>query len=160
MSKNTNGKTPKLEVTSATEWRKLREEGVIVPLPSGFVARLRPVGIEELVRRGRIPDQLTVLAAETVWQGTPSPEQIKATSKGALEFLNIVVASAFKEPRVVLEGDPGEGEISIDDIDVGDKQAVFVWVTAPTTMLTRFRAEQKRNLAPVPDGEDDGAAPE
>jgi hypothetical protein len=145
------------KVTSARDWRRLREEGVVVQLPSGFCPRLRPVGIEELVRRGRIPDELGPLAAETVWMGQPSAEQVRSASKGALDFLNIVVQAAFLEPRVTLE-DPGDDEISIDDVDLGDKQFVFMWVTAPAAALRKFRDEQARNVDPVHARDEDRAA--
>lgn len=151
---NGNGSNP-LKVTSADEWGKLYKEGVLVPLPSGKVARLRPVGIEELVRTGKIPDDLSPLAAEVVWMNTPERGTVRTMGKRAVEMLNIVVQAAFIEPRVVIDTEPGEGEISIDYIDLVDKQEVFTWVTAPVAVLANFRARQARDLASVDGGNKD-----
>lgn len=155
-----NGKGNPLQATSAEEWSKLYLEGVLVPLASGKVARLRPVGIEELVRTGRIPDDLSPLAAEVVWMGEPGGNTVRTLGKGAILMLNTIVQAAFIEPRVVMEGEPGEGEISIDHIDLIDKQEVFRWVTAPVAVLATFRARQSRNVASVQPGEDAGAEAE
>lgn len=153
---NGNEKVVKLEVTTAKAWREMREQGVIVPLPSGKVARLRPVGIEELVRRGKIPDDLSPMAAEVVWKNTTSTEHVRALGKRAIDMLNIIVQSAFIEPKVVESDQPGEDEISIDDIDLEDKQAVFAFVTAPVGALAYFRARQNADVADIPDGNQAG----
>lgn len=153
MTDSQNGKSNGLQVTSATKWRKLREEGVKVPLPSGFTARLRPVGIEELVRRGRIPDQLSGMAAEVVWAGDMSRETAFKMGAAALDLLNIVVAAAFMEPTVTLS-DPTEDEISIDDIDLADKNFVFTFVTGPLAVLRSFREKQERDVEPVSHGDE------
>ena len=148
---------PELKVTSAGEWRKMREDGVIYPLPSGKNARLRAVGIEELVRRGRIPDNLTSLAAATIWKDAPSYEHVAALGKGAIEFLNIIVESAFLEPKVSSADELAEGEISIDDIELMDKQAVFQFVLGPTVALAYFRAQQAANVATVSNSDENGS---
>jgi hypothetical protein len=152
-----NGKQlPVLKVTSAKEWRKPREEGFIVPLPSGFMPRLRMVGIEELVRRGTIPDDLTSLAAEMVYEKNAAVEIVRSLGKGAIDFLNLVVASAFIEPKVSFEAELKDDEISIDDIDLMDKQAVFAFVTGPTQALRLFRLQQEFDVAALASGEQNG----
>lgn len=155
-----NPNPSELKVTSAGEWRKMREEGILYPLPSGKVAKLRPVGIEELVRRGRIPDQLTSLAATTVWKDSPSYEHVSAMGKGAVEFLNIIVEAAFLEPKVSSSDELQDGEISIDDVELLDKQAVFQFVLAPTVALYHFRAQQRANVDSVSNSDENGSKAE
>ena len=58
-----NGKEP--QITSGVKWRQPREEGIIVPLPSGNVARLRPVALDVMISSGKLPDMLTPVAAKT-----------------------------------------------------------------------------------------------
>lgn len=150
-----NGKQPQLEVTSGTQWRKLREEGVIVTLPSGNVARLRPLGIPALIRSGKIPDLLSGLAAEVVWNDQPSSKQIQQSvdlAKGSIELLDIVTQEAFLEPRIVAEPSKDD-EISVDDVSLADKYFVMTFVSAPTQALAKFRAEQTAGVDAVPDGQ-------
>jgi hypothetical protein len=160
MGKTNGNGSNLLKVTSADEWGDLYRNGVLVPLASGRVARLRPVGIEELVRSGKIPDDLSPLAAEVVWMSRPEPGTVRSLGKRAIEMLNIVVAAAFMEPRVVIDTEPGEGEISIDWIDVIDKGEVFAWVTAPVSMLATFRARQAASMAALHAGNEAGTKAE
>ena len=144
-----NGKQPVYRVTSVKEWRAPREEGVIIPLPSGRVAKLRYCGLEEMSTRGMIPDDLTSLAAEMVFEQKAAVEIVRTLGKRAIDFLNIVVTAAFMEPKVSLEDDLADDEISIHDIDLIDKQAVFMFVTGPTQALRLFRLEQEINVGLV-----------
>lgn len=152
-----NGKPPELKATSATEWRKMREEGVVVPLTSGMQPLLIPVGIEELVRKGRIPDDLSPLAAEIVWKNTPGVEHIRAVGKRSIDMLNTIVQAAFKYPRIIIDEKPeeqfAENEISIDDVSLTDKLEVFMFVTGPAQALRNFRAIQEQSMGNVPAGD-------
>jgi len=149
MSTNGNSKQPRLEPTSDKEWKSLREQGIVLQLPSEFKARVRPVRMEGLLRIGTIPDTLSGLVAEIVWNGAPRPDTVFRMGKEAIELLDIVVAASFMEPVCVIGREPEDGEISIDDVDLGDKNFIFTWVTAPTVALHRFRNEQERSLAAV-----------
>ena len=51
-------------VTTALEWRKAREVGVIETLPSGNVAQLRTLSLLRLLERGTIPDALSGIIQE------------------------------------------------------------------------------------------------
>ena len=160
-----NSKQPtrsELKPTSAAEWRTLREQGTVVELPSGRRPVLIPVGIEELVRKGRIPNELLGLAAEVIWKNAPTTEHVRALGKSAVDFLNIVVQAAFKFPCVVIDEKPddqlGEDEISIDDVDLMDKNAVFTYVTGPAAALRLFRAQQALDVGSVPARDENGAA--
>lgn len=150
-----------LNPTSATQWREMREKGVLVTLPSGNVARLRPVGIFELVKRGRIPDSLTGVAADTVAQGRPSTEQVKNTLGATVELLHVVCEAAFLDPKVIIpEGDTepdedalGENTITVFHLSMEDMLFVLDFTSAPTRALEPFRQEKGSDVASVPDGE-------
>ncbi len=153
------GREPK--PTSAAEWRKAREEGYVVTLPSGHVARLRPVALDVLIISGKLPDLLTPLAAKSLWIETDGEEIANEAekAKGYAELINIIVPAAMVEPRVV--DDPtGDDEISLEDIDFADKAAIYQLATQPAEVLRRFRDKQKRNVAAVSDGQGDGTATE
>lgn len=155
--RNTNNLKP----TSAAEWRKPREEGYVVTLPSGHVARLRPVALDVLIVSGKLPDLLTPLAAKSLWVETDG-EKIgneAEQAKGYAELVNIVVPAAMVEPRIVDEPE-GDDEISLEDIDFADKVAVFQLATQPAEVLRRFRDKQERDVAAVSNGKDDGAEAE
>jgi hypothetical protein len=147
-----------LKVTSGKQWRKLREEGVMVPLPSGNVVRLRPVGLPELIRGEHVPDLLTPLVAETIWRGEPSPAQISESlemARGSIELLDLICKAAFLEPKLV-DNPQADDEISVDDIDLADKSFVLQFVTAPMVALRSFRDEQTSAVESVRAGGKNG----
>lgn len=146
-----------LQVTSAGQWRKAREEGTIVTLPSGHVARLRPVALDVLITSGRLPDFLTPVAASTLF-AEQEMEKIAEHGKVAEQYaqlINAVVPAAFLEPRVVA-GEPGEGEISLDDVEFVDKVAVFNLATAGARALETFRSRQESDVDALQDGKGNG----
>lgn len=153
-------KKKKREVTPAADWRSPRVDGVEIDLPSGKVARLRPVDMSVMLLDGTIPDLLSPLAAKSVWLGVDTPsaedekgyEKIKEIAPDLLKLYNIVTKAAFVYPRVV--DDPKEeDEITLDDIDAVDKVAVFSYVTQGVAVLEFFRDQQSADVGPVPDGE-------
>lgn len=148
------------QATSGKEWRKPREEGFIIDLPSGNAAKLRPVALDRLVLAGRIPDLLSPVAAEALWIQTSEAEM---KGKGDLlrnytELVNLIVPLALIEPRIS-DNPTGDDEISLDDIDFTDKVAIFQVATQPAGVLRRFREQQAGVLDAVHDGKNDGAAP-
>lgn len=152
-----NGKLNELKPTSAEEWSELYTKGVVVQLPSGMVARLRPIGVESLVRSGRIPDDLSPLAAMTIWRGQPTDDQIMRFGKGSIDLINIIAEAAFMEPRVVIDGESrevGPGELSIDHVDLADKTFILSFVSAPAAALRSFRRKQEGDVATIHAGED------
>ncbi|TXH53012.1 MAG: hypothetical protein E6Q97_14395 [Desulfurellales bacterium] len=150
-----------LTPTPGRAWRQARERGEIVTLPSGNVARLRPVAVDALLAAGRIPDLLSGIAAKTIWVETDTAtiaEQAE-TAKSFADLINLIVPLAMLEPRIVAEPE-GDGEISLDDVEFADKVAIFQLSTGGSTVLKSFRAQQARAMAPVPDGKDVQSAPE
>ncbi len=140
--------------TSGALWRKPREEGVPVALPSGHVALIRPVALDVLLRSGKIPDLLSPLAAKSLWQDTTFEElgQAADLAQGMADLVNLVCQAAFLSPRIV-EAPQAEDEIALDDVTFGDKMLVFQAATAGARALERFRPGQSTDVAPVHDGE-------
>ncbi len=152
-------------ITPASEWRKVREEGTVVKLPtSQFWVRLRPVALDMLLyQEGGIPDLLTPIAAKMLWDEIPR-KSILEDVKFAQDFaalVNHVVPSAFLEPRIhVGPGDPADDEILSDDIPFSDKLEVFQLVIQSAEELVKFRDKQIGSLVSLPQREDVGTSPE
>lgn len=154
-------KSKDLKLTPAKQWRKLREEGELYELPfSGHVARLRSVALDTMLLKGEIPNQLKAVTAEILWAASDDVqsqdiEQLVETAQAGMELLEWVCKACFVEPKVVdgPETALADDEISIEDIELGDKNAVLHFALAPTSALRRFREEQGGALGPVPDGE-------
>lgn len=144
--------------TSGREWRKPREEGYVITLPSsGYSVRLRPVPLPTLVVQGKIPDTISPLAAEALWGADEDDKRdAKELLTATMELYDFVCRAAFVEPKIVDEPQ-GDDEISIDDVDFYDKQAVFNAALAPGAALRNFRDQQGRNVGAVHAGKDDGA---
>lgn len=158
-----NGQIP----TKGVDWRKPREEGFILALPSGNAARIRPVALDVLLRNGDIPDLLTPFVAQMVYQGVNtdeldkllSPEKLTEQSTEMLKLIDAVVMAAFVEPRIV--PDPqADDEISIEDVELADRGTVFSLAVLPANELRKFLTRQAASVEPVQDGDGDGAAPE
>jgi hypothetical protein len=148
-----------MEITPASEWRKPREEGVIVKLPSGKNIKLRPVALDRLMVLGSIPDLLSPLAGQMLWSEVPVTEII-SDPQAATNFTNLVnqiVPLAIMEPTVVPDGQqPSNDEIRLEDIGFSDKFAIFQIVIQPAEVLASFRHKQVGSLEPIRDGEDVG----
>lgn len=153
---------PELRVTSADEWSRLRREGELVELPSGFVARLRPVSIDELLELDQIPDELMAVAMDVTekkileaFQANDADAMAEETEK-MVDYLKIVLRNAFLEPKVSGELEPSEpGTISYYDVEEADKRFVVNWARSPQRRLHRFRQEQESPLVDLHAGEDE-----
>ena len=154
-----NGSTKK--VTLGKAWRKAREEGEAVALPSGNVARIRPVALDVLLTSGNLPDLLSPIAAKTLWTEVDTDQiaDMAETAIGMAELVNIVCQASFVEPRIVDEA-TADDEITLEDIDFLDKTSVFQLATQPAEVLRRFRQQQEGNVDPVLDGQNDSDAAE
>lgn len=149
--------TEQLIVTPGATWRQPRTAGYIVQLPSGNVARLRPVALDVLVGNGTIPDLLSPLAAKALWDET-SGAQIAADPKLAVDYMaliNAIVPAAMLEPLVV-DNPTADNEITLVDLDFTDKIFVFNLAIGPVETLRRFREQQTKRLHALQNGDGDG----
>ena len=153
--------------TRGIDWRKPREEGFLLALPSGNTVRIRSVALDVLLRQGKVPDLLTPFIAKTIYDGVDtkqldemlSIENLAEQSDEMLALIDAICVAAFLEPRIV--DDPqAEDEISIEDVELADRGTVFSLAMLPANDLRRFLERQAPSLEPVPDGDGDGPAPE
>lgn len=138
----------KLKVTTGPEWRKAREEGVLVKLPTGHVAKLRPVTIESLLLFGKVPNQLTALVAEMIRNGQVVPkdnEDVVGLAKEFLTLSTILVQEIFLSPKIV-ENPKANDEISFFDLSPVDREWAINWANAPIVSLEPFREEQGESV--------------
>ena len=147
--------------TTAAEWKKPRNEGVLVPLPSGNYARLFPTDLMKMVKAGMIPDELSPIAAKAVW-AEQDPEKIGESlelAKQYDELLDVIIPAIFAEPKVALAGqEPKEDEISIEDIELSDRTAALNLAIMGASSMRKFREQQEKLMATVHDGNKDGGA--
>lgn len=163
-----------LRATAGCAWREPRKLGILIELPSGNIARLRPVEPQALLKQGEIIDILTPLVAKMLFQGADATaetiaqvlgEAITADADGDnaaqlkeaagrladLERVcDIVCKAAFVDPCVVDE--PADAnEIAPDDIELADKIHVFTLALRGAAALRHFRYEPRADVEPVPD---------
>jgi hypothetical protein len=139
---------PELKVTSGAEWRKMREEGTPVQLPTGRVALLRPVTIESLLLFGKVPDKLTTMVAKMIREGSYVPkedEDIIGTAKEFMELSTILLAEIFLSPKIVAKP-KGENEITFFDVSPVDREYAIGWAQAPLIRIEPFRGEENQSL--------------
>lgn len=153
-----------LRATAGRTWRAAREEGFEQLLPSGNVARLRPVALADLVAQGKVPDLLTPLVMRMAFEGIDAePSELHDVERGqewtaaVLATYAAVCRAAFVSPRIV--DDPqADDEIAIDDVDLFDRASVFFISTRGVETLRRFRLGPETDVDAVSDGQDDGDA--
>lgn len=140
--------------TDASSWKKPFVEGIEVQLPSGNVVSMRPVALDELIRRGTIPDLLTPIATRAVWEAIPQDKLLEdgfklATELGDLMAL-IIPASVINPSIYTGDGDAPEGSIKLEHISVADKMSIFNLAIQPVNVLASFRLQQIGSVEPVP----------
>ena len=149
-----NGSHP----TTAAQWRKPREEGELVPLPSGNWARLRPADLLKMVRAGTIPDMLSPVAAKAIWT-EQDPEAIGESFELAQQYdelLAIVLPAVFVEPKVAMaDAEPAADEISMEDIELADRTAAFNLAIMGASAMRNFRQQQEERVAALSNGNQD-----
>lgn len=149
-----------LTPTSAAAWRRAREEGYAFTLPSGKVARLRPVALDALIRSGKVPNLLIPVIARMLWETTGegdmrTTEEREAEEKAHfIDLVSMIVPAAMLSPRVVDNPKATADEISLDDLHFGDKLAIYRLARLPAEVLDNFSTGQTGAVEPLPDGED------
>jgi hypothetical protein len=147
-----------LKETPATAWRQEREVGFLYTLPSGRVARLRPVSLAGLIRTGKIPNLLIPIVARLLWaqvgQIDARPAEVKEAEEQAhfIELVAAIVPAAVLYPKIV-DNPQAQDEISIDDLTFADQLALYTIAKMPAEVLELFRQEQSATLANLPKSE-------
>lgn len=138
-----------LQPTEGREWRAPREKGITVKLPSGHVARLRPVGLDLLVRVGYVPSILGSYIIDMIERGKGElpKEATLDDEKEWFRFLDCLVELAFVSPKVVKDPQ-ADDEISVDDVELGDKMEIWKLLGAPAReLVSYFRQTEERPQA-------------
>lgn len=145
-----------MDITSAVEWRKPREEGFLVRLPSGKTCRLRPIAMDNMVISGLFPDFMAPIIQEAI-SGKHSELDITAIMekvgivdaiKQEQEMKRILCKSAFVYPRIVDEP-KADDEIAFEDVEIGDAEFVIRLVQRPVNELATFSAKQAVDVESV-----------
>lgn len=150
-----NGQQP----TAALEWRKAREVGELVPLPSGKMARLRPVDLLKMIRKGDIPNLLSPIAAKAVWseQDTDEIGNSLGMSMEYYDLVCLVLPTIFVSPEIVdSPEDLGDDKILLDDVDPTDRLAAFNLAISGVSAMRQFRKQQEQYVDAVPDSDENG----
>lgn len=141
--------------TPGSAWRAGRAATTSIELPySELAVEIGHVQLDQLLLAGKIPDVLTPVVASVLWAtvGQGKSEAELRAEKGFYELVNIVVAAALVSPRVVAEP-AQDNEITIDDLDFGDKIMIYSVAIQPLAVLHRFRQEQAADVDALPEGE-------
>lgn len=129
--------------TSAADWRKGREEGVLFHFPSGRLARVRTMNMNTFIRMNKIPEILTTIV-ESALKGELDFENATLEQMADLQDVyDIYCETCFIEPVVVMKEitDPNTQILAEDIADI-DKQTLFNFLGAPASMLAEFRPYQ------------------
>jgi len=140
--------------TLGAQWRKEREEGVLVRLPvSRRLVRLRTVRPDMLLRRGRIPDPLSNLVVSMIYGKATNaqmdaflePREQVEQALETMDSLSAVCEAALVEPRIVDEP-LADDEIAIADLEYADMGYIFRLAFAPAEALSRFRHQPQADV--------------
>lgn len=163
MAKRASRPAPKPQrptaATSGKSWRQAREEGELWTLPSGNVARLRPISLMHLIRSGDIPDILTPVAASMLWDEIDI-DKLSGTvemAKNSAELAERICEASFINPRIV-ENPEQDDEVALEHIDDMDKAWVMNTMIQPAEVLRGFRMRQEERLAALHE-DDEGELP-
>lgn len=150
-------------VTTASEWREKRKQGVEVTLPEyGDVVTIRPMDVEFWFRSGRIPDYLLATVQQMINNDRvdkiPTPESLDKTREW-LDWLDDLMVWTFVNPKVT-KGTPQDGEISVEEIAYPDKLFIYSLFGRPASVLRRFRDYKVKPVASVDAAKNNGPATE
>lgn len=163
-------KTP-TKPTSVSEWKKSALPP-LVTLPSGHTMRVKKVGLQVLMKTGKMPNSLMGYAEKAVKKGKKeevTDEQMleilqdEKKLQEIAQFMDHVVILCASEPEVHPLPEEGvekdDNLLYVDEIDEEDKMFIFQVVTGGTTDVETFRAEHQRNVAAVRGRENVGGSP-
>lgn len=150
-----------LKPTLGKQLRQMREQGVVLPFPSGNNYRVRVVGAANLLRRGSLPNVLLSFVTDAIYHGVTA-EKIDAFmslqdkeqyAKEFLDSLQICCEEVFLEPRIV-DKPTKDDEISIADLVLQDQAWAFDLAFGFARELRPFRHEQESDVVSVPVAQD------
>jgi len=138
----------KLTPTPAGLWRLKREEGELIRLPgSGNVARLVRPPLAQMVLSSNGASNPLSRHVQKLLAGTAPPKDeetrwanYQANTRGMQEL----AALCLLEPKLRLDGPPGENEIGPEDLtDLDYTFIVYTWVEGAAEQVAPFRVAQE-----------------
>lgn len=144
-----------MATTTAKQWIDSQIEEHT--LPSGNVARLKPVDLLDLLALGAIPDTLTGQVDQLLEAGDKTGKTNIPLDrfKEFAQMISITACAAFVEPRLVADEDDEDLEeniLFVGRVGTRDKIWVFEWSNGEANNVGPFRPESPRDVGPVPDG--------
>lgn len=127
-------------VTPPSEWRRQSQEGVLIRLISGNVARIRPVNTDTFLKAGHIPNSLIPVVEDLFINGSSAPQRKTVDDYLAQDvaILDAFIKTCFVEPRVVDEVTDPDREITPADVSDADKNDLMSYLGRPASELARF----------------------
>lgn len=138
------------KVTAASDWRKPREEGYIMELPSGKVVRIRPINMATLLKLGKVPQGLVAVAIKVIMgedTELPAPQSLEDVQT-YLKYYDAICESCLVYPKVVAQPTKDD-EITLEDISSQDKVWLAGWLNRPAAELQSFCEKQASNVDSV-----------
>lgn len=155
--------TMPLRVTTPSEWkahRAVARQGNLLTLPSGLVVRVRYVSPLDVLMNDQVPDSLTPIVMALIdGKGQAEGTSIRDLLMAQDTLGRIMATSAIVEPRVV-EGEPGEDEISIEDVDYDDRVFLLSLLGVAAAQLATFCEQQNRHMERLLSSEGDAPSAE
>lgn len=143
------------EKITPRDLRAQRDTTAVIRLPfSGLDVEIGLVKLDQLLLSGKIPDLLTPIVASVLWSsvGQGKKEDEIRADKDFYALVNSVVTAALVSPRIVANP-TADDEISIDDLNFGDKIIAYTACTQPLGVLHRFREGEGPDVDAVQQGE-------
>lgn len=125
-------------VSNAQAFRKKKleyDEGTIIELPSGLVVKVKRPSVPHMIRAGKLPASLAAAQFRVQTGGESSDKDVERIYQLQLKIVEL----ALIEPKVTATPDYDQNEISIDDIEPGDCDAIYAWVNGGEEALAKFR---------------------
>ena len=121
-----------------SEWRRLRQQGEELGLPSGLVVNLRQVSLMDLAEQGRIPETLQPQFEQ--YMNSDDQDDITLDAFASLsELVNLVAKACLVGP---------EG-LDVSELPFMDRLAIFKWANRANVQLQPFRSEELKPLGPA-----------
>jgi hypothetical protein len=118
-----------------SEWREKRK-GEKFTLPSGLEVTLRKCDVLDLAAQGDVPTPLLSVVNRLMG------ETVELTTENAGEFagaISLVARACLVDPPVADE--PDDEHITIDELSIKDRLAIYNWASMGASMLEPFRPE-------------------
>jgi hypothetical protein len=147
---------PSRAVTAASEWKKVREEGFVVDLPSGKTARLkRTLSLINAMENGNVPNPLAKVVQELLEGKRTVINTNEMEEDEKIAFMNLITSEVpliFVYPKVLMVP-PGENaatwdpedpdSISIADVSWEDRSFAYSFAQGGPASLELFRKAEK-----------------